>query len=195
MGNGQYILVRRDAYERLGGRESIRGQTMDMMLAMRFKEAGLRVALAFGPGMAETRSPGSFLGIWHAWTRILAGALRHSLPMLAGAVLLLLFVDAMSYAIFAGVCVALALGGGGTLLWTLFILSVVTVAVSLLSSARFYRVLQNDPRFVVFRPAASLIVAGMVIAGIWGIVSGRGFMWKGRRCATRLGAGEQGPGT
>jgi chlorobactene glucosyltransferase len=56
MANGQFCLVRRTAYEALGGHEAIRANLLeDVALARRFKSAGRTVRLAFAPALARTR--------------------------------------------------------------------------------------------------------------------------------------------
>ena len=56
MANGQFLLVRRDAYEAVGGHASIREQIVeDVALAERFRAAGRTLRLAYGPSLARTR--------------------------------------------------------------------------------------------------------------------------------------------
>ena len=182
---GGYLLVRREAYERVGGRKSINGKTMDKMLAMRLKQGGLRVVLAFGVGMAEACSPGSFAGVWRGWTRILAGTFDNSLAVMTGIALNLLLVDVLLYTTFAGAGTALLLGGAGTLLWALFILSGVTIATAMVLTARYCRSIRTDARFAVLHLAGCLVVLGIVVVSLWSVASGRGFKWKGQQCDAR----------
>ena len=56
MANGQFLLVRRSAYDALGGHEAIREQVVeDVALAERFRAAGRRRRLTWGPRLAGTR--------------------------------------------------------------------------------------------------------------------------------------------
>ncbi len=85
--NGQFMLVRRAAYERVGGHAAVRGTlSEDVALARRLKRAGLRPRLAWGDALASVRmydSPGALVRGWarnfsmgqraRAW-RILAAA-------------------------------------------------------------------------------------------------------------------------
>lgn len=56
MANGQYLLVRRAAYEAVGGHAAIRSAVLeDVALARRFRARGLRLRLAWSPGLLTTR--------------------------------------------------------------------------------------------------------------------------------------------
>ncbi len=56
MANGQFLLVRRDAYEGLGGHEAIRTAVLeDVALAQRFRAAGRVLRVAWAPDLASTR--------------------------------------------------------------------------------------------------------------------------------------------
>jgi hypothetical protein len=54
--NGQFFVVRRDAYLRVGGHRSIAGLVLeDVALARQFRAAGLRLRLAWTPELVTTR--------------------------------------------------------------------------------------------------------------------------------------------
>ena len=56
MANGQFLLVRRSAYETAGGHAAIRGAVLeDVRLAEEFRRHGLRMRVAFGPELVSTR--------------------------------------------------------------------------------------------------------------------------------------------
>lgn len=56
MANGQFTLVRRDAYEQVGGHAAVRSFVLeDVALARRFRAAGKRLRVAWAPELLETR--------------------------------------------------------------------------------------------------------------------------------------------
>jgi chlorobactene glucosyltransferase len=68
--NGQYILIRREVYERVGGHEAVRGEILeDVALARRVKGAGGRLLFLPGAGWASTRMYRSFAEMWRGWTK------------------------------------------------------------------------------------------------------------------------------
>jgi cellulose synthase/poly-beta-1,6-N-acetylglucosamine synthase-like glycosyltransferase len=68
--NGQYILVRRDVYEAIGGHGAVRNRVLeDVALARRVKQAGYGLHFASGTGIARTRMYRSFGAMWEGWTK------------------------------------------------------------------------------------------------------------------------------
>ncbi len=56
MANGQYLLVRRAAYEAVGGHAAVRAFVLeDVAIARRFRAAGKRLRIAYAPTLATTR--------------------------------------------------------------------------------------------------------------------------------------------
>jgi chlorobactene glucosyltransferase len=56
MANGQFTLVRRAAYERVGGHAAVRSAVLeDVRLAQEFRRAGLRLRVAWAPELLRTR--------------------------------------------------------------------------------------------------------------------------------------------
>jgi hypothetical protein len=103
--NGQFLLIRREAYSRIGGHQAVCGEVLeDVELATRAKQAGIRIWFGPGDGIVSTRMYREFSAMWQGWTKNLfllfrrSGrslpraaaeiALRYLLPLLAGAVLI-----------------------------------------------------------------------------------------------------------
>ncbi len=68
--NGQYLLIRRDAYDRIGGHAAVAGEILeDVALARLAKRAGVRIHFARGSGRARVRMYRSFRAMWQGWTK------------------------------------------------------------------------------------------------------------------------------
>lgn len=68
--NGQYILIRRSAYDRIGGHEVVREAVLeDVALARRVKSTGGRIIFLPGAEWAETRMYRTFREMWLGWTK------------------------------------------------------------------------------------------------------------------------------
>ncbi len=68
--NGQYLLIRRDAYEAVGGHASVAGAVVeDVALAQRVKRLGYRILFAPGTGVVRVRMYRSFGAMWQGWTK------------------------------------------------------------------------------------------------------------------------------
>ena len=68
--NGQFMLVRREPYENIGGHESVRGElSEDTAIAQRLKRAGYRPRLGWGDAFASVRMYDSLGSIVRGWGR------------------------------------------------------------------------------------------------------------------------------
>jgi len=68
--NGQFLLIRRDTYEAIGGHRVVAGEVLeDVALARRVKKAGLKIHFAPGQEIAETRMYRSFATMWEGWVK------------------------------------------------------------------------------------------------------------------------------
>jgi glycosyltransferase involved in cell wall biosynthesis len=82
--NGQYILVRRQVYEELGGHAKIGCKLLeDVELARLFKASGHKIWFRFGAGRVRTRMYRSFAAMWEGWTKNLAILFRNPLRLAA----------------------------------------------------------------------------------------------------------------
>lgn len=97
--NGQYLLIRREVYEKLGGHAAVAGEVLeDVALAKLFKNAGYKIWFAHGAGLVQTRMYRSFPAMIEGWTKNLA--LLFSSPLrLAGS-------RALEFAVISGAAAA-----------------------------------------------------------------------------------------
>jgi len=71
--NGQFLLIRRNAYEAVGGHASVAGEILeDVALAKRVKNAGYRIWFGSGKGVVRVRMYRSFRGMWQGWKKNLS---------------------------------------------------------------------------------------------------------------------------
>lgn len=90
--NGQFLLVRRDVYEKLGGHEVVKGAILeDVELASMAKRRHLGLRFRYAPEAVSARMYRSFGAMWQGWTKNLA-LLFGNAPALAGMRLLQLAV-------------------------------------------------------------------------------------------------------
>lgn len=79
--NGQFILVRRDAYWAVGGHELVKGEVVeDLALAQRMFRAGKRVRMLFGETLLETRMYRSLAEMVEGWSKNLHLGAKLSAP-------------------------------------------------------------------------------------------------------------------
>ncbi len=75
--NGQFLLIERAAYERIGGHEAVRSAIIeDIPLAEHAKKSGVACWVASGRGLVSVRMYDNYKAILNGWARIYVGALR-----------------------------------------------------------------------------------------------------------------------
>ena len=75
--NGQYLMVRRDVYDAIGGHAAVAGAILeDVELAKRVKQAGYKLRFRMA-GVVNTRMYRSFPAMWEGWTKNLALLFPH----------------------------------------------------------------------------------------------------------------------
>ncbi len=75
--NGQFILIKRSAYESSGGFAAVRNQIQDdIQFGRNIRQAGLKLRVAVGAAISKVRMYTSLAGILSGWSRIFYGAVE-----------------------------------------------------------------------------------------------------------------------
>ena len=116
--NGQYLMIRREVYEAIGGHASVAGEILeDVALARLGKRGGSRIWFGSGRGVVRVRMYRSFAAMWEGWKknlyRLIGGTPRSVLSELDAAlpwmvVLVFLVGIKVPWALFLGVLLLLA---------------------------------------------------------------------------------------
>jgi GT2 family glycosyltransferase len=68
--NGQFLLILRDVYQKVGGHAAIASEVLDdVALARRVKQAGYQIYFTAPIGIIRTRMYRSFRALWEGWTK------------------------------------------------------------------------------------------------------------------------------
>lgn len=131
--NGQYLLVRREAYEAVGGHAAIAQVLLeDVELARRVKRSGRRLRFRYGGDQVRTRMYGSFGEMREGWTKNLAALFPRPRRLAAARMAEFLTVPAATVVAAA----ALARGPDRTVEWTA---AIAAAALAVATFARFLR--------------------------------------------------------
>ncbi|HSJ15294.1 MAG TPA: glycosyltransferase family 2 protein [Longimicrobiales bacterium] len=176
--NGQFMLFRRAAYERIGGHERVRHEIAeDLCLAQAVVAGGGRMALAHADDLMETRMYRSLGGIIEGWTKNLAlGSANAVGPMLAPLAPWLIGLTLLAMWTVPPVVLVLSLFGvlgGGALGWSLAA-TVASLACWLIVNLE----LGVPPLATLFYPAGALVAALLFFRSA---LRGRRIEWRGRR--------------
>lgn len=177
--NGQFILIRRDAYLRVGGHESVRAHVAeDLRLAQRITELGLSAQMVLARDHLTTRMYTSFSEIRRGWGKNVYAAGRDTLPLNAFTRRLLPFVfplPALFPAIPALVLLLACVGilGDGARLF-----GIIALSANLLYWAGVYAYARLNPLWALLHPLGSVVFAAICAEAAW---KGSRVEWKGRR--------------
>ncbi len=80
--NGQFLLVRRDAYRQIGGHAAVAGSLVgDVDLAFAIKRQRLGLRFRYAPEMVSTRIDCGAGALWEGWVKNLALLIHNALPL------------------------------------------------------------------------------------------------------------------
>lgn len=192
--NGQFILVRKEAYDALGGHGAVRGEVVeDLRLAQELTRTGHRLAVRQGEDVFSTRMYESMRDLVNGWTKNVAVGARQSAgrwgPVAAPGILLFLLVFWLLPP--AGVLLAGAegLGVAGPLPPGLTSWAIGASALSVLIWISAYGRFGAPPAMGLLYPLGAA-VAAFIVARSW-LRGRRRIEWKGRTYGT--GVTEGGP--
>ena len=187
--NGQYVLIRRSMYERIGGHEAVRAEILeDLELARRVKSAGGRLVFLPGARWVRTRMYRTFSAMWSGWTKNLYLLYGGNTWRMFRTVVKLCLLDVLPAALFVVSCIWLSTGRGSVVA----VLAVVTGLLVLLRLWTYGRALARlgfDSRLASYDVVGAALLSLLLMNSARAHrVSGR-IQWKGRDYATKKRAG------
>jgi chlorobactene glucosyltransferase len=176
--NGQFILVRRDSYDEMGGHALVRDRVAeDLSLAQEWVRAGKRLTLLLGIEQLSTHMYASLAELIAGWRKNIFAGGRHAMP--GGAVgralfpLLLIGVPLFGLA----PVVVLPLGALGVLAQSWLLWSAVCVLFAVAYWAVIYRYMGERAWYALAYPLG-LVMLFYISAGA--VLRGRRVEWKAR---------------
>lgn len=168
-GNGQYLMIKKKLYDRLGGHEAVRGEFLeDYGFARKVKEAKARGECAMGKDIYGTRMYHSFDTAWKGWRRIYLHAFRKNSGVLLSHAAETFFLSVLPFLMLLvpGLPAGLARGFLG-----LCILIYIT-------SWKAYKYLDAEAKFSLLHPIASISIVLFLLDAFWVSVSGKKTVWR-----------------
>lgn len=173
--NGQFLLVRRKAYEAVGGHQTVRDQiTEDVELMRSLKGRGFRVRFMIGSDLATTRMHTTLPQMFSGWARIYSGTSRRKPGRILGAMLFLIICGMSVYPALAWGLLLSARGAGHAWL----IASAAHLAVMTAYLVLIYRLSGNHSRYAMLFPLAATIMLAIFAGALRACRTGR-IRWRG----------------
>jgi glycosyltransferase involved in cell wall biosynthesis len=175
--NGQFILVRRSAYESVGGHAAVRADILDDVgLARAFVARSLKVRVYFMRELFDCRMYTDLRSLWYGWTKNLYAGMGYRLDRV---VFLAVFITYEFLLMWAALAWGLASGDPLFLGWGLAL-----VALSQIARAWLDRIFGQDLAYGLLQPLGSLALVGLLVDSARRSRTGA-VVWKGRHYAAR----------
>lgn len=179
LANGQYVLVRRAAYEALGGHAALRAQIVeDLEFARRLKRDGrFRLRIVNGSHLVRVRMYRSFGELWEGFTKnVFVGNDRSVTRSLGSAAILTI----LSIAPPALAILAVRLGRRGPAMEA----ACCTIA-TISATARAFSCFGMPRRHGIYQPLGFATLAAITLNSTFRVIAGLGVTWRGRRYTGR----------
>jgi chlorobactene glucosyltransferase len=172
--NGQFLMIRHEVYESVGGHAAIRSRILeDVALARLVKGSGWNIHFAPGQGIARTRMYRSFRGMWQGWTKNLYELTGSDAPsMIRELIETLPWLEVIL--LVAGVFEARR----GH--WLVLIAALLVTIANHLRYARALRQNRLPASLIQYYLPGSCVYAAALIASCWKAARGS-VAWKGRK--------------
>ena len=178
--NGQYILIRRKAYESIGGHAAVRDKFVeDIHLARIAKSSGQRIRLVRAPDLTSTRMYTSLGALVRGWSRILYAGYDFSIAQLSAVLGGLLLFSLSAYAVVAAMIASIALGYHTTPFFRVLVgMGLAHLVLQITVMTRIYAITACDRVYVAFYGVAAAIMAWVLASALWKCFSHR-VVWRG----------------
>ncbi|MCY2951253.1 MAG: glycosyltransferase [Planctomycetota bacterium] len=178
---GAFILIRREAYERVGGHEAVRGEMIeDLSLARLLKGAGTRMQSRLTRDLIRTRMYEGWAELWEGLSKNAYAGIGYSLwKYAAGIVVGLLFGVLPPVYLVASLVGGVVAPSAG--MWGAVALSAVANFCMIAVHGRCVRHLGLPWYYRVLLPAGGVFYSLFVTSSVWQHYFCGGAQWKGRR--------------
>jgi chlorobactene glucosyltransferase len=184
--NGQYMLVRRDIYERSGGHAAVKSEILeDVALARRIKAQGGKLVFLPGARWVRTRMYHTWGEMWQGWTKNLYLLYGGNLAKMLAAVASLWVLDVFPQLAFVAACLGVVFAR------TITVPMLIAVGLFLLALARewnYGRKLERlgfDPALASYHPLGAALLGALMLNSLRAHRRLGSIEWKGRRYATK----------
>jgi chlorobactene glucosyltransferase len=183
LANGQYLLIKKEVYEAVGGNESVKNQVVeDVELAKKIKTAGFNLKFLDGTLLYSTRMYTNLKEIKTGWTRILLYLFDKRVDLILHKIFLFLFFSILPFGVLAA---QIFLKAAGSVLFDPLLFWVSGALCALIISVRFVanRMIKSSPWYAFLHPLGSLVMVWILSVCLTRILLGRKSVWKGQAYA------------
>lgn len=188
IGIGGFFLIRRTSLAPLGDFAVVRDEVLDdMRLAGYLKKSGARAFAEYAPDLARTRMYTNLGGLWESATKNWFAAIHFSLALAAATLAWTFTIGLLPTLLAALSALMIALGSSDETWQRLFVPSFLAWVVTVLLTAAVNRVFRVPARYALTTPLGWVVCSAVLIGSAFGVTTGRGLEWKGRKFYERAG--------
>jgi cellulose synthase/poly-beta-1,6-N-acetylglucosamine synthase-like glycosyltransferase len=152
--NGQFFLIRREPYEKVGGHQAVRNQiTEDVELMRLLKGNNFIVRFLLGGHLASTRMHSTLRQLFHGWGRIFSGTSRRSPWRI---LLAMLFFICNGFTAYVGLTFGILLAMRGD--YTVLVIALAHLALMTSYLATIYALSGNPKRYAWLFPISGTMM-------------------------------------
>lgn len=178
--NGQYILIRRETYDDIGGHEAVRGHILeDVAMAFRVKRSKWTLRVMWGVKVSSVRMYGTMKEMLHGWSRIYCGAFGIEPSFYMAFIVAWFLLWALPTVGIAAGVVLLATGTADALTYVELVLAGVTVAACLATMGVSYRLVEHPGIYAIFSPIGAVFQLVTLCRSLWLIAVRKSIPWRG----------------
>ncbi len=187
--NGAFILMRRPAYEAIGGHEAVRDDlNEDVRIAQYVKDAGLRLRVADSGGLLKMWMYDRPRQAWQGWSRIVCRSVRSIWTLIGTAVWKTLVDIVPIVCVLAGLGVAIfGPSEGRRLAWVFVGLWAAAEVAEMTVCMRLYRLLSLHSAWALTRPLGTAATVAIILHAICQRLGLRKTVWRGRHYRSKQG--------
>lgn len=184
---GAFLLVRRPAYEKIGGHEAVRSEIIeDLNLAKRMKASGAKVHTRLTPDLVRTRMYEGFADLWEGLSKNAYAGMEYQAHKFWTGLVGGLLVAVLPPAYLLASLVWVLATPRSPLAWVALGLAALVNLLVVLVHRRSIRFLRLPAAHVLYMPVSATLYAMIATSSAWQHHFRGGNVWKGRRYSREM---------
>jgi cellulose synthase/poly-beta-1,6-N-acetylglucosamine synthase-like glycosyltransferase len=182
--NGQFMLIRRSAYDAIGGHEAVKDKFVeDINIGRLIKKHDLGLRVVVAPALASVRMYSTLSQIMRGWSRIFYAAVNARPAMLWAFAVVLFVLSVLPWVVLPACGVAALFGAAGQFTAIMAAMAFAQEVLQTTVFGRAYRAGHSPLRLLVWRPLATLTMITVLLQTIR-LCKTHNVVWRGTQYAT-----------
>ena len=169
LANGQFILIKKDVYEKLDGNESVKNEVVeDVEFAKKARAVGYKVRFLNGTNLYGTRMYSTLMEIKTGWTRIFTYLFNKNIWSMLHKIFLFLFFSCLPFFIL--------FASSGTTFWLALGVCAWIITIRFIGN----KMVKTNPWYAFLHVLGSFVMIWILLACVARVLFNRPSAWKGQ---------------